>query len=178
MIYVDQDDGYAQRIHYRTFDNCLSGGWIDNIGIWLEETSCWSSSSLYLDANGIFFFAEQDKQYKGFIEFKDVGPVYQLPFKHIINFDFREFIEYEPVIYIKYRYSSFKKLYGRTIQIKRKLNADNKYNTGCYEVIRSEGLDSKNLLKKYNYFYYRILQIKIVMKNFCKDQIESYKERH
>lgn len=102
-----QNDGFPHslKIEYHN-DQILGSSWIDNTGIYFQEPLWFSSSSVYVDANGIFFFARQGSVYKGFVEHSDKCLVTHLPFINIINFDFKEVIEYEPVFYIKYYYTS------------------------------------------------------------------------
>lgn len=173
-----QNDGYRRRIHYRTLNNYLIADiWIDRVGIWLEDTSVFLDFSLYVDKDKIFFSALPDRQYRDFRELKGVGVVYQLPFEHIINFDFKEFIEYEPVIYTKYYYSAWKKLYSREIRVKKKLK-DGKYNTEEYGLMQ---LDARNNLKRYNYSRHKILQARIMLEKFYTsliDLIETGKSKY
>jgi hypothetical protein len=65
--------------------------------------------SVYLGIFGLWFFSYQGKKYKMFREVPgEYQVVYELPYKNIVNFDFNEFIEHEPVIYTKYKYNSWK----------------------------------------------------------------------
>ena len=81
-----------------------------------------------------------------------------MPFTSIVNFDFKEIIEYEPVFYIKYYYTNYKKLYSQHYVIKEKLG--NNY-------LRIE-LDNKNKLEKYSFISYKLLQLKISFFNLLK----------
>jgi hypothetical protein len=89
-----QDDGYKHLLKVEYHGNqLLLSSWIDNVGIYFQEHLWFTSSSVYVDANGIFFFAPSDKIYKGFTEHKNKRLVVHLPFTNIVNFDFREVIE-------------------------------------------------------------------------------------
>jgi hypothetical protein len=106
------DDGFKHLLNVKYLNGeLICSSWIDSVGIYFEEDLRYLSLSLYLDDNGIFFITSGGKQYPGFKEFKDKILIFQLPFTKIMNFDFREKIEYEPVFYIKYHYANRKKLY-------------------------------------------------------------------
>jgi hypothetical protein len=143
------DDGYKHilKIEYNDENQLLSSSWIDNTGIYFQEDL--SSSSVYVDKNGIFFSAPSDKVYKGFTEHKNKRLVLHLPFTNIVNFDFREYIEYEPLFYIKCHYTNYKKLYSRKFWVREKLGDSNS----------SMELDSRKELSRYSWINYKITQV-------------------
>lgn len=145
-----KNDGYKHFLNVQYHNNqLLASSWIDNTGIYFQEHLCWGSSSVYIDAIGIFFFAPKSRVYEGFEEHKNKRLVVHLPFTNIVNFDFREKIEYEPVFYIKHPYSKYKKLYSRKYLIREKLD-DNYF---CLE------LDGRKRLSRYSWLNYKIKQI-------------------
>lgn len=153
------DDGYKHllRIDYEN-NYILGSSWIDNLGINFQEHPWSFGCSVYIDENGIFFFAQKGTLYKGFTENKDICLVMHMPFTSIVNFDFKEIIEYEPVFYIKYYYRNYKKLYSQHYVIREKLG--NPY-------LRIE-LDNKKKLDKYSLISYKWLQLKISFFNLLK----------
>lgn len=145
-------DGFSHFLFCRSFDNnSLPFGYIDNTGINFQEHVWFYSRSLYVDANGIFFFDQKSKIIHGFKEISDCIMVIHLPYQNIINFDFREFIEHEPVFYIKYPYDNRRKLYDDKIIIREK--HDTPY-------FRYE-LSLNNMLHKYTPLGYLCLKMKV-----------------
>jgi hypothetical protein len=106
---------------YPRESNVLPSGYINNTGIsFVERLWCFSQSA-YVDKNGFFFFDSKNQKIKGFKEFQNSELVRQIPFNHIVNFDFREFIEYEPLFYTKYQYNNWK-LYDDRLVLRNKLD--------------------------------------------------------
>lgn len=101
-------------------------GWLDNTGVNFENPIWFYSNSLYVDKDGWFFIGEEGKEHKGFTEISDSVLVLHLPFSNIINYDFREKIDYEPVFYIKYEHSDFDNLYSNEIILREKQGTEYK----------------------------------------------------
>lgn len=118
-----ENDAFKHYLFVRSFDNnVMPSGWIDKTGINFQKHFWHSSTSIYVDANGIFFFAPENGSYIGFKELKNKCLVKHMPFSNIVNYDFREYIEYEPVFYIKYPYTKYKKLYDSQYIVREKLD--------------------------------------------------------
>lgn len=141
------DDGYKHLLKIEYHDNLLlNSSWIDNTGIYFQEHLWFTSSSVYVDADGIFFFAPSENRYKGFTEYRGKRLIVQLPFTKIVNFDFREVIKYEPVFYIRHHYTEHKKLYSHKYQIREKLGDEYTYLE----------LDNRKKISKYSWVCYKI----------------------
>jgi len=150
------NDGFKfkLRINYSN-DNKSWYGWIDNMGINFEEPLSMFGNSVYLDKNYIFFIAEKNQKYKNFREI-NCEFILHLPFKNIINFDFKGKIEYEPVFYTRYNYNNWKKLYDDIIVLSNK----SKENFLYLE------LSQDRMIKKYSKLNYLFLKIKLKLKMF------------
>lgn len=143
------NDGFRSLLWINYENNKPCYGWIDNTGVNFEKPL--KSNSVYLDKkNGIFFISEKNQNFKNFKEIR-CSFIMHLPFKNIVNFDFIEKIEYEPVFYTKYYYTNWKKNYDDLI-ILRELKGD--------EYFRYE-LSQKRMLKKYSLTRYLLLRIKL-----------------
>ncbi|PCI34462.1 MAG: hypothetical protein COB54_01370 [Alphaproteobacteria bacterium] len=115
------NDGFKNTLRIELFDETLTqGSWIDNTGINFVDSPWYFSKSLYVDKDGIFFFDNANQTFPKFREYRDVVYISHLSFINIVNFDFKEIIEYEPVFYIRYPYDNFKKLYDDKIIIREK----------------------------------------------------------
>jgi hypothetical protein len=115
------DDGFKHTLYIEYHNNVLiENSWFNRRGIYFQEDVWLTDSSIYIDKNGIHFFGKAGKVYTGFDEYNNIRLIYHLPFENIINFDFRNSIEYEPIFYIKYPYDLFKKLYSSTYCIREK----------------------------------------------------------
>ncbi|MDD3183583.1 MAG: hypothetical protein PHD48_12400 [Alphaproteobacteria bacterium] len=137
-----ENDGYKHLLFIRRMDErVLPSGWIDNTGVLIEEPVWWFSKSIYCDERGIFFIGDKNKLYPNFHEMKDCRLILHLPFSNIIDFDFEELIEYEPVFYIKHAYNRYTKLYDPTYVCREK--------EGC-PYIRIE-LNRRYQIKGYSY---------------------------
>jgi hypothetical protein len=144
------DDGYKHLLKTEYHNNALlDSSWIDNTGIYFQEHLWFNSSSVYVDARGIFFFAPSREYHKGFTEHSGKRLIFQLPFTKIVNFDFRQIIEYEPVFYIRHPYTKHKKLYSQKYQIREKLG-------DAYSCVE---LDSRKQISKYSLIRYWIKQL-------------------
>lgn len=116
-----ENDAFKHLLLARSYDkNTTPSGWIDKTGINFEEHLWFSSTSIFVDKDGIFFFATEKGPYKGFKELKNICLVIHMPFSSIVNFDFKEYIEYEPIFYIKYPYTKYKKLYDSRYVVREK----------------------------------------------------------
>lgn len=107
-----KDDGYKHLLHFHDNDGeTLPSGYLDKTGINFEEHVWFFLQSVYVDQNGIFFIAPKEGSYRSFKEMKPARLIMHLPFSKIVNFDFKEFIEYEPVFYVRHNYRDYRKLY-------------------------------------------------------------------
>ena len=130
-------------------------GWIDNTGIFFTEPVWFFNQSFYIDKDDIFFLAKEGQNYEGFKELSNKILVRHMPFTKIVNYDFKERIEYEPIFYIKHSYKC-KKLYSDAYQINEKQGGEH----FTYEVTR------KKNLKKYSWIRYKLLKLKLMFS--CK----------
>lgn len=152
-------DGYKFFLHINYLEKTPHYGWIDNTGINFEEHVWWYGNSIYIDTDGIFFIDKKNQEHKGFQEIHDVVLLLHMPFVSIVNYDFKERIEYEPVFYIKYDYSNWKKLYNDKLIIREKLNAEYK-NIELYQ---------SRMLLKFNKLNYVLLKFKLlILTTICK----------
>ncbi|HSX30266.1 MAG TPA: hypothetical protein VLE73_06945 [Candidatus Saccharimonadales bacterium] len=105
-----EDDGYKQLLYYDTnLDKRLPHGteFLTNTGILVEERIWFFDYSLYLGKYGIYSVGKSGQKMTGFREVRQkLKLVRTLKYKHIINWDFEEKIEYEPVFYTRYKYTS------------------------------------------------------------------------
>lgn len=144
------------RVSYHN-DRILCGSWIDNTGLKVYSPLWWYSNSVYLDEkNGIFFIDKKEQRFKGFVEIRNCILVKHLPYSNIVNFDFKEYIDYDAVLYTKYKYDS-KKLYSDEIILREKEGTP-------YQRLEL----NKNLeLKKYSVLMHALFKIKIrITKHF------------
>ena len=146
------DDGYKFLLRINYIENKKPHyGWIDNTGINFEEPLSFFSNSVYIDKDDIFFIAEKNQSFKGFREYKDSVLILHLPFTNIVNFDFKQRIEYEPVFYTRYYYRQWKKLYDDLVILREKEGA--KY--------LNYDLSQTRMLKKYSWLSYHALKVKL-----------------
>ena len=96
-------------------------GFTSNSGVYVADYLQISWISLYVSkkyGSDICFLALKNKKFFGYKEITDSTKlraiVFELPYKHIVNFDFRysERLEYSPIIYTKYD-SEIKKMFAR-----------------------------------------------------------------
>lgn len=124
------DDGY-KLILYKNKSLYLEEEFLTKTGILVEETigsGINNNFSLYLDSgnHGMFIIDESNKIIKGFYEVSGkIKFVRTLKYKNIVNWDFNanSKIEYEPVIYTRYKYNN-KKLYEKEIKLQIRNNND------------------------------------------------------
>ncbi len=107
-----EDDGYKQLLYYDTnLDKRLDHGveFLTNTGILVDEHIWFFDNALYLGKYGTYVVDKSGRKLAGFEEVKQrVKLVKTLQYKHIINWDFEEKIEYEPVFYVRYPYTKRK----------------------------------------------------------------------
>jgi hypothetical protein len=152
------NDAFPHRLFiYPHEDNVLPSRYIDNTGINFEEPIWWLSNSTYVDKNGIFFFAPKGQSFPCFKEFPNTILMLHLPFANIVNFDFREFIEYEPVFYIRHPYKSWKKLYDDDVFLRNKAGED----------WLNVSLGLKNMMIGYSKPKYLFFKLKAFIRHFC-----------
>lgn len=146
------NDAYKHLLRIEYYDsNILGASWINNTGIYFQEHLWYSKTSAYVDQNGIFFFAPSGGTYKYFTEHENKCLVIHLPFANIVNFDFEEKIQYEPIFYTKVPYDDFGGLYSQIYTLRERI--DDPY-------FRLE-LDRRKRIKKYTLFLYTTMRIKL-----------------
>lgn len=146
------DDGYAQSLHIRYHgENPLYGSWIDSSGLFLLQRNILHAQSLYLEQGRkkIFFFDKSGSKHKNFNEIGCKGLVMHLPFKNIVNYDFQELNEYEPVLYTRYKYSD-----------------ENLYSNRCRAVLSADentwlDLDKRYMMSSWSVIMYTVMHIKL-----------------
>lgn len=138
------------RIEYND-QRILGASWINNTGIYFQEHLWFSNTSAYVDQEGVFFFASSGGVYKNFTEHKNKCLVIHLPFTNIVNFDFEEKIEYEPIFYTKVPHNDFKSLYSQIFALRERI--EDTY-------FRLE-LDRRKQIKEYSWFLHTMMHIKI-----------------
>ena len=153
-----KNDGYLHTLQVNIVDsNTIPYGWIDNTGIFFAEPVWFFGQSFYVDKNNIFFIAPKGLKIKNFKELTHKILVRHMSFTKIINYDFKERIEYEPIFYIKYPYTD-ENLYSDEYKIREK-HGDEYF---LLEVTR------KKHLKKYSWARYKLLKLKLML--FYKSQ--------
>ena len=155
------DDGYKEHlwIRYHTTQPLkpFIESYIDNTGVFIQSPLWPGGWSVYVDKNNRCFFVDsKDKKIKGFREISDCVIVYHLPFTNIVGFDFREYIEYEPVFYVRYRYYKRKKLYDDQIVLRR-----SEFRKTKESDFLSLELSQKNWMKKYSRLKHAFLRCKL-----------------
>lgn len=136
----------------------LPSGWIDNTGLKFQEHLWFYGQNLYLDDNGIFFFSAGTKEYTGFKRIPNVVLVVHMPFSNIVNFDFKQKIEYECILYTRHPYSKYKKLYSDEYIIREKYGQP---------YLRIE-LSRRHQLGRYRWVSYMALRAKIALSTLFK----------
>lgn len=148
------DDGFKRHLRIQYEDDKPWHGWIDNTGINFEDGDIWFlGNSVYVDKNGISFIGPKGNEHDGFEEISNIMIVFHLPFTNIVDFDFREYIEYEPVFYIRYPYTNFRKLYDDEIVLRERQG--NEY--------FSRALSLRKLMRKYSWTKYQLLKLKFLL---------------
>lgn len=159
-----KNDGFKHSLWLRNLgEGVMPSGWIDNTGVNISEHLWFYGKSVYVDSDGIFFFDKAGRAVKGFEELNNVCWILHMPFTNIVNFDFKEFIEYEPVFYIRYPYTKIKKLYDDNYIIREKPGE---------EYYRAE-LSRSMQIKKPNSIKHWYLRLSIFLKS--KDSIATPK---
>lgn len=153
------DDGFKHNLRINYDNGFISNSsWINSTGIFFQEHIWFLSQSIYLDKDGIFFIENENQHYKGFREFKNKCLVTHLPFTNIVNFDFKEYLEYEPIFYTKYPHNNLE-LYNTALYLRERLN----------DPYFSKELTKGKFLKKYSKINHVILRIKLLsLENFFK----------
>jgi len=152
------DDGYKQLLYYDTnLDKRLNHGteFLINTGILVDEHIWFFGNSLYLGNFGTFIIDKSGQKIIGFREVKQkIKLVTTLKYKYIINWDFEDKIEYEPVFYIKYKYTK-KKLFEN--QFFAQNCDDDGINNDLYfhEVLDMRNRVKSNKSMKYRYLMFR-----------------------
>jgi hypothetical protein len=138
------NDAFPHSLNIEYHNNTpLMSSWIDSTGIYFQQDI---SLSVYVHrCTGIFFIAPKGKQYREFTEYAEKRLITHLPFTNIVNFDFSEIIEYEPVFYTKHKYNKCKKLYSNNYTIREKLG-DN---------ISTLELDTRKKISKYSWIRFK-----------------------
>lgn len=154
-----EDDGYKQILYYNTnTDKRITNRgdeFLTNTGILIEEHIWFYSESLYLGRFGIFIVDKSGKKIAGFREVtQKIKLVNTLRYKHIINWDFEEKIEYEPVIYTRYKYT-----HNRLFEDELFAQNYNDIGTKGYSYFRQE-LNRRNLVRSSHSIKYWFLIIK------------------
>lgn len=162
------NDGYKQILYYDVnMDKICHPGanFLSNTGIILEEDLWRSANTVYIGKNEIYIIDKKNKKIRGFDEIKqDLKIVKTLKYKHIVNFDFEEKIEYEPVFYTRYKYNK-QKLYENDFFIENfygiRMPAPNNRTYGTYfrQPLNRKNMVSSNMSIKYFY-----LIIKYILK--------------
>jgi hypothetical protein len=152
------DDGYKQGLYYDTnLDKRVSHGteFLTNTGILVEDHIWFLSRSLYLGKYGIYTIAKPGLNLKGFSEVNQkIKIISTLKYKYVINWDFEEKIEYEPVFYTKYKYTNVKLFEN---QIFAQNYDDDGINNDLYF---HEVLDRRNRVKRSKSTKYLLLMLK------------------
>lgn len=151
------DDGYKQTLYYDTnLDKRVGHGteFLGNTGIFVEDHIWYFSKSLYLGKYGIYIIDDSGKKIEGFEEVEQkIKIVDTLKYKYIVNWDFEEKIEYEPVFYMKYKYTNKKLLEN---QIFAQNFDDDGISKGLYfyETLDKRMRVESNKSIKYYYLYF------------------------
>jgi len=131
------DDGFKQNLYYDiNLPKRVSHGveFLTNTGILLEEHIWFLSKTIYLGKYGTHIIGDTGQKIKGFKEVKQrVKLIHTLKYKHIVNWDFEEKIEYEPVFYVKYKYTKRKLFEDEFFVVNSEQNYDEQDNSkGLY----------------------------------------------
>jgi hypothetical protein len=128
----------------------FGGSWMSNIGVLFQMHLWCTSTSCYIDKRGVFFFDDEGKTFPGFSEFRDGRLKVCLPYRNIAAFDFKEFLDNEPVFYIRYKYTDYRKLYAPDVALLGKDDYDH----------RLIYLDYRRCLRKYSRFGWVLMAVK------------------
>ena len=163
-------DGFKEHLSVEYYkDKPHDNSWLNNTGVYFIYHLWFWEQSIYIGENKIFFFDKKGKNFEGFNEYSDCVAVYHLPFSNIVNFDFSERIEYEPIFYIKYKYTNIRKLYSNQIGIRSK--------KGEFLDIGLSELNLKNKMKKYAKWRYVYFKFRLYLYSLFYKLQKSY-HRH
>lgn len=110
------NDGFKHYLYVKTYENRIKfKTWIDHTGVWFKHHLWFSENSIYINSNDEYFITKKSQNYPNFQEYSNKIILLHLPFKNIIEVDFDNKIEYEPIFYIKYAYDDYKNLYDDQI---------------------------------------------------------------
>ncbi|MES2631143.1 MAG: hypothetical protein V4611_04240 [Patescibacteria group bacterium] len=151
------DDGYKQNLYYDTnLDKRIDHGteFLSNTGILVEDDIWVLSRSLYTGKFGTYIIAESGQKFEEFEEVNQkIKIVRTFKYKHIINWDFEEKIEYEPAFYTRYKYTD-KKLF------EKEFFAQNADDDGISkDLMYKEQFITSNRVKSAKSFKYKLLII-------------------
>jgi len=156
-----ENDAFKHELFtYPKENGIMPSGYIDNTGINIVEHTWFCSQSTYVDKKGIFFIASKGQYFSDFKEFQNTVLVLHLPYTNIVNYDFREIIEYEPVIYITAPYTNFKKLYDDKVVMRNKPG----------EEYLNINLNQKNMMKKHSWLRYQSFKFKMFLSNYFSQE--------
>lgn len=148
---IDQD-AYKFLLHINDRTSPPFYGWIDNTGVSFEEHIWFYGKSVYVDERGIYFISKVGENNKGFVEYRNARIIKKIPFDNIVNFDFRERVEYEPIFYTRYKYDN-KRIWDDEIFIRNrdgekyfKIKLKIKYKITSYSFLKYQ------FFKLYHYF--------------------------
>jgi hypothetical protein len=170
-----QDDFFSHCIFVERFQfyEKQSAPWmfIDDKGINFQKHIWFSASSVYLDENGIFFVDKKSKKFRFFKEIENCVMVLHLPYKNIIDSDFRGEYDRAPIFYTRYHCNQYKKLYSDKVVIAagppRKKDIED-YHDELYSHFHMNPLSQKNMLKKYSWCRYATVLMKVKLSKIIK----------
>ena len=176
--YKLDNDGYNHILYYdvNMDEVCYPGAnFLSNIGILIEDELITFNETVYKGKYGIYIIDKRGKKIKGFKEIKqEVKLVYTLKYKHIINWDFEEKIEYEPVFYTRYKFPN-NKLYQDEFIVTNIYGERMDASKGefLWEEFNLKNKVSSNISLKYFY-----LIIKYKLKNVFHQITNSFQKTH
>jgi hypothetical protein len=110
-------------------ENFPRTGFADNVGLYFEEELDRGNYGFYNKANELYinkkygydicFFGKSNRNYRGYKKANkllNLTRVFHLPYKNIVNFDFKEYLEYSPVVYVRHKPYS-RKLFSKSVYI-------------------------------------------------------------
>ena len=118
-----------------------------------KEHIWFCSNSVYIDKSGIFFIDKKNEKHKNFNEITDCVLVLHMPFSNILNYDFKQYIEYEPIFYIKHEYLEWRNLYSDHVLLQEKEGTEHK----CVELSQSK------MIVRFSRFSYALMRIKLFL---------------
>lgn len=116
-------------------------GYIDYAGIYFYEWPQYWGDDIYINTQGVFFYAPKGGQYPNFNNITDCRVLYRLPFENIERSDFEDGIDYKPLFFVNKK----RNLFSTQIDV--------------YPLVRNNckaffhyPLDTKHQIKGYNFF--------------------------